>query len=108
MKKYINYINESTEDKYDKLFLELAHLNELRITFDLIELENTIYYIYNKKPLFDYSKNGLVFYIDYDEIWLFFEKIDSNDNIIDGILRPLIKKYLNIDLTDILISPFSA
>ena len=61
MKSYINYIKESKVDdlrsllmqeKYEKIFLELSDLDELKIKFSLDGTSNILFYFYKDDYLF--------------------------------------------------------
>ena len=108
MKKYINYIKESKEDEYEKLFLELAHLDELEIKFDFIRYKIDLYYFYNNNiNFFDISKRDNIFYTNYDEIWKFFNNffkkpkdVWNNKDEITLMLTPIVEKYFKLkDIT---------
>ena len=111
MKNYINYIKESKEDEYsnleienlqyEKLFLELAHLDELEIKFDFIEYENDLYYFYNKNVLFDQYKKSGRFYINYDKIWsIFGSKFNLKYNDIQSITKKMVERHFKLkDIT---------
>jgi len=104
MKNYYNYINESKEYEYEKIFLELAHLDELEIIFDFIKYEKNIYYFYNELSLFNLYKNlykNSYFYINYSDIWKFFEsKFRLNYDDIQLITKNLIERHFKLkDIT---------
>ena len=111
MKNFINYIenlqftncniNESKEDEYEKLFLELSHLNELEIKFDHIKYEDYIFYFYNENELFYQDKKNDYIYINYNEIWLIFErKFDLIYGDIQVITKKIVEKHFKLkDIT---------
>jgi len=98
-------IKESNEQDYDKLFLELAHLDELEIKFDLIKYEDYIFYFYNEKVLFDYNKRNGWFFINFDDVWSIFKNMYllSYDFIKYIINKPIVKyfKITNIDISSL-------
>ena len=101
MKNFINYIKESKQDEYEKLFLELAHLDELDIKFDFIEYKNYIFYFYNETELFDQYKKSRDFYINYNEIWSFFKtNYNLNYDDIKSITKDLVERHFKLkDIT---------
>ena len=101
MKNFINYIKESKEDKYEKLFLKLSHLNELEIKFDFIEYKKLIFYFYNETELFDQDKKSGWFYINDDKIWSVFKfKFSLNYDDIQSITKKAIEKHFKLkDIT---------
>jgi len=97
MKNFINYIKESKQDEYEKLFLELAHLDELDIKFDFIEYKNYIFYFYNETELFDQYKKSRDFYINNNEIWSFFKtKYSLTYNDIQSITKDLVERHFKL------------
>ena len=109
MKTYINYIKESKED-IENLFLKLSYLDELRITFNFLDIsypDDAFYYSYYNIPLFDYSKNNNSFYINYDYIWWFFKKSGHNDFDIEINMKSLVIKYFKFINSDTEISSFA-
>ena len=100
MKNFINYIKESKQE-YEKLFLSLSHLDELEIKFDFIKYKKHIFYFYNETELFDQDKKSRYFYINYDEIWSFFEKnFGLKYNDIQSITKELVERHFKLkDIT---------
>ncbi|MCK9446764.1 hypothetical protein M0Q50_07895 [bacterium] len=90
----------NTIDEKEKLFLELAHLDELEIRFDFVDndYENYIYYFYKEKCFFAKDKSNRHFYIDYDYILFKLMKkymMDLYDTI--NFISNMLKKYFKVD-----------
>jgi len=78
MKTYLNYIKEQYEPnkELEYLFVQLSHINDLVIKFDLFDgVDLIIYYLYNGECLFySYGRTKYI-YINYEKIW---NKITKN------------------------------
>lgn len=84
-------------DEKEKLFLEVAHLDELVIKFDFIEYEYDLYYFYKDNCLFDQNKKTMYFYIRYIKIWSVFEKkFGINFQEIKDFMLGMINKYFKL------------
>lgn len=84
-------------DDKEKLFLELAHLDELEIRFDFIEYKNSLYYFYKKNCLFDQNKKRKIFWINYSKIWRVIEKkFDINDKETKDIMSSMVEKHFKL------------
>lgn len=57
MKNYIKYNEDSEQDYYEKLFVEITHINELEIKFDFIDFSECLLYFYKNEYMFVYRKN---------------------------------------------------
>ena len=107
MKNFINYIKESkiswkkqVEDRYieyEKLFLELTHLDELEIKFDFIEYENYLFHFYNESELFLQDKKNGWFYMNYTKIWsIFGSKYNLKYDDIQSITKDIVEKHFKL------------
>ena len=109
MKTFYQYINESYHDEeqeklhnfenYEKAFLSLAHLDELRIRFDFTISKTIIYYVYGNQRFFKYSSGSKFDSGDYMYLSSEFKRdlinrigLDSNRNMDSVILLSVIKK----------------
>ena len=103
--KYLKLFNESIDDnlQYDKLFIELSHLDELEIKFDFIEYEDYIHYFYNESMLFVQDKKKGWFYMNYDKIWSIFKtKFKLNYGDIQSITKKIVEKHFKLnDITTV-------
>jgi len=113
MKKYNNFILESTEDELEKQFIQLARLDELYIRFNFKTHKSytgDLYYYYDKTLNhninlhhhfhFRYNKSDDELYINYGEIWKKLEIVLDNGQITyntENLLKKMVKKYFNID-----------
>lgn len=86
---------------FRKKFLELSHLDEIEIKFDLLEYENMLFYFYNQTCLFYNTKkiNSEYIYINYEDVWGKFIGIYDNQYIKDNI-KIILKDYFT-SLTNI-------
>ena len=97
MKKYINYIKESKQDKYEKIFISLSHLDKLEIKFDFIRYKYYILYFYNESCLFQQDKKNNYFFINYVKIWLIFEmKFSLDYDDIQSITKDLVERHFKL------------
>ncbi|MCK9446880.1 hypothetical protein M0Q50_08535 [bacterium] len=85
-------------DEKEKLFLELAHLDELEIKFDFIEYPKNIYYFYKDTWLFNQDKKFNYFWINYDKIWIVFSsKFDINYKEIGYYMSDILEKHFKLN-----------
>lgn len=84
-------------DEKEKLFLQLAHLDNLDIKFDFIEYKYELFYIYKDNCLFYQEKKSKCFYINFDKIWEVFEnKFSLNYKKIQKIMNGMVKKHFKL------------
>jgi hypothetical protein len=61
---------------------------------------NHIFYRKGDEIIFEYNKNNGIVYVDYDEIWLFFESYFSmKDNQIQYLIKIWIEERYNLEIT---------
>lgn len=85
-------------DEKEKLFLELAHLDDLEIRFDFLELGEYMFYYYKEKCLFGQEKKNKKFYVSRYEIYRFFEKaFNFSHKEFDDYILNIIYKYFKLD-----------
>ena len=84
-------------DEKEKLFLELSHLDEIEIRFDLFKYKNDLFYFYKENYLFDQDKKYKYFYISYDNIWSVFElKFNLNYQEISDFMKGMVDKHFKL------------
>jgi len=100
-------------DNYEKAFLSLAHLDELRIRFDFTISKMVIYYLYGNKRLFKFSSGSKISSGDYMYIGVEFKRdlinrigLDSNKHIDTVILLSVIKKLFKKSEIDLVYLQF--
>ena len=93
--------------------LEKTAINWLNNHYgDLTPLEtekypNTILFIKDDKVIFDYNKKNGKVYIDYDEIWSFFESFfDMNYEQIENITKVWVEEHYKLRVTTTSPCPF--
>lgn len=96
MKTFEKY-NKIDKKEREKLFLEIAHLDELEIRFELIKHRYSIFYNYKNKYLFEQFKSSF-FTISIEHIMYFFitkygHKYDEHL----PFMKSMVKKYFKLD-----------
>lgn len=93
MKKFEDFENV---DEKEKLFLELAHLDELDIKFDFIRYPIEIFYYYENHCLFNKIKTQNKFYINHNKIWIIFKNRYNLKYIdIKNFMKIMLDKHFN-------------
>ena len=93
MRTYINYIKESKDSDYEKLFIKLSHLDELEIKFDFTKYSECVYYFYSDKDMFELFKrsDGNYFYINIDIYSILLKETGKKQ-----FLEMLVEKYFKL------------
>lgn len=88
-------------DESEKIFLQLAHIDELEIKFNFISSRTVLLYLYKDNFLFEITKKSKKIWINYEDVWYPFEQKYNtirSDRYVQPrvLLDKYVKKYLFI------------